>query len=438
MVPSDEENGCLMRHKVLSLFSGAGGCSLGFKQAGYDILFASDIDTAAMNSYGDNFPETNALKADIRQLDFKHVLISLGLQVGELDVMVGGPPCQGFSSAGLRFWDDPRNSLLKQYIHALYAIQPKWFLMENVEGLLTAGDGQYVYEAVTALIGCGYQVRVEKIYSQEYGVPQRRKRVLIIGNRLGIDFQLPKPTMAMHGKIFRHSDLTLRHTIMGLPKASESKQEKIRYTLPVTNAWEKYLRGTAIDVEAHFSPPINELQIARIKALKSGQTMKDLPIELQHHSFRKRANRRVMDGMPSEKRGGPPSGLKRLMFDEPSLTITGNATRELIHPIEDRPLTIREAARIQTFPDDFVFLGSASSQIQQIGNAIPPLISYLVAKHIKDHYGFEQEANAPGRLLGFTLTKANAMSPALKITEKLFSRLLESDRFKQMTFIGES
>lgn len=425
-----------MRHTVLSLFSGAGGCSLGFKQAGYDILFASDIDTSATKSYGANFPETNALQADIRELDFRQVLTNLGLRVGELDVMVGGPPCQGFSTAGLRFWDDPRNSLLKQYIQALHTMQPKWFLMENVEGLLTAGEGQYVYKAVTALIECGYQVRVEKIYSQEYGVPQRRKRVLIIGNRLGIDFKLPAPTSSIHGKIFRHSDLTLRHTITGLPSPSEINQERIRYTSPVSNSWETYLRGAAIDVRDHFTPHVNELQISRIKALGPGQTMKDLPIELQHKSFEKRANRRVMDGMPSEKRGGPPSGLKRLLFDEPSLTITGAATRELIHPDENRPLTIREAARIQTFPDDFVFLGSASDKIQQIGNAIPPLIAYLVAKHIKDHCGFDQESSVSGRLLGFTLTKANAMSPALKITEKLFSMLLEPDGFKQIIFIG--
>ena len=425
-----------MRHTVLSLFSGAGGCSLGFKQAGYDILFASDIDASATKSYGANFPETNALQADIRELDFRQVLTNLGLRVGELDVMVGGPPCQGFSTAGLRFWDDPRNSLLKQYIQALHTMQPKWFLMENVEGLLTAGEGQYVYKAVTALIECGYQVRVEKIYSQEYGVPQRRKRVLIIGNRLGIDFKLPAPTSSIHGKIFRHSDLTLRHTITGLPSPSEINQERIRYTSPVSNSWETYLRGAAIDVRDHFTPHVNELQISRIKALGPGQTMKDLPIELQHKSFEKRANRRVMDGMPSEKRGGPPSGLKRLLFDEPSLTITGAATRELIHPDENRPLTIREAARIQTFPDDFVFLGSASDKIQQIGNAIPPLIAYLVAKHIKDHCGFDQESSVSGRLLGFTLTKANAMSPALKITEKLFSMLLEPDGFKQIIFIG--
>jgi DNA (cytosine-5)-methyltransferase 1 len=112
-------------------------------------------------------------------------------------------------------------------------------------------------------------------------------------------------------------------------------------------------------------------------------------------------------------------GLKRLFFDEPSLTITGAATREFIHPEADRPLTIREAARIQTFPDDFRFLGNNSEKIQQIGNAIPPLLSYILANHIKDNYGFDEVYNhLPGRLLGFTLTKAGAMSPALKITEQ--------------------
>ncbi len=425
-----------MRHTVLSLFCGAGGCSLGFKQAGYEILFASDLDKASVSSYRANFPETKCVEADIQNLDFSQVLFNLGLVVGELDVLIGGPPCQGFSTAGLRFWDDPRNLLLKQYIQALKTIRPKWFLMENVEGLLTADKGKYIFETVKALVECGYQIRVEKVYSQEYRVPQRRKRVLIIGNRLGIDFSLPEPQTGIHGRIFRCSDITLRHTIVGLPKPSDNNQQKLDYPLPVTSSWEKYLRGTASEVVDHFLPKMTDLQVARIKALKPGQTMKNLPIDLQHESFKKRANRRVMDGIPSEKRGGAPSGLKRLFFDEPSLTITGASTREFIHPDEDRPLTIREAARIQTFPDNFVFLGNASDKIQQIGNAIPPLISYTFAKHIKDNYGFEQEDNVSGRLLGFTLTKANAMSPALKMTEQLLSTLSAENHGKQMTLIG--
>ncbi len=425
-----------MRHTAISLFCGAGGCSLGFQRAGYEILFASDIDKAAIDSYKANFPATTCIRSDIRNLDFSQILLDLGLLVGELDMLIGGPPCQGFSTAGLRFWDDPRNSLLRQYIHALHTIKPKWFLMENVEGLLTADKGKYLHEAVIAFVEFGYQVRVEKIYAQEYGVPQRRKRVIIIGNRLGIDFKLPEPTTEIHGRIFRHSDITLRHTLAGLPTPSNNSQGKLEYTSHVETAWEQYLRGTANEIVDHFFPKMTDLQLQRIEALKPGQTMKDLPIDLQHESFQKRANRRVIDGTPSENRGGAPSGLKRLFFDEPSLTITGASTREFIHPDENRPLTIREAARIQTFSDDFIFSGNTSQKIQQIGNAIPPLISYIFAKHIMDNYGFEQESTASGKLLGFTLTKADAMSPALKMTEKLLSALLESNYGKQLTLIG--
>jgi DNA (cytosine-5)-methyltransferase 1 len=425
-----------MSHTAISLFCGAGGCSLGFRQAGYEILLATDIDRAAVSSYRTNFPETNCVEADIQKLDFSKILQDLELAVGELDILIGGPPCQGFSTAGLRFWEDPRNSLLKQYIHVLRTTRPKWFLMENVEGLLTANKGKYIYEVVTALIECGYQIRVEKIYAQEYGVPQRRKRVLIIGNRLGIDFQMPEAKTWIHGRIFRCSDITLRHTIGNLPKATSDSRGRIEYMAQVIDPWEQYLRGTAREIADHFAPKINDLQLERIQSLQPGQTMKDLPSNLQHESFQKRAFRRVMDGTPSEKRGGAPSGLKRLFFDEPSLTITGASTREFIHPNEDRPLTTREAARIQTFPDDFLFSGNSSEKIQQVGNAVPPMIAFIFAKHIKDNYGFDQHGDAPGRLLGFTLTKANAMSPALKITEQLLSNLLESSYVKQMTLIG--
>jgi DNA (cytosine-5)-methyltransferase 1 len=426
-----------MSYTAISLFCGAGGCSAGFQKAGYNILLASDIDKAVIGSYKANFPHTNCLESDVCNIDFQKTLAGLGLLVGELDILIGGPPCQGFSTAGMRFWEDPRNVLLKQYIQALQTMRPKWFLMENVEGLLTADKGKYIFEIVNALIESGYQIRVEKVYTQEYGIPQRRKRVLIIGNRLGIDFKLPEPQGATHGRIFRYSDTTLKHTIIGLPQPSHNSQEKIAYTSEPTSTWEKYLRGTATEVEDHFSPKMADLQLARIQALQPGQTMKDLPIKLQHESFKRRANRRVMDGTASEKRGGSPSGLKRLFFDEPSLTITGAATREFIHPEANRPLTIREAARIQTFPDDFRFLGNTSEKIQQIGNAIPPLLSYILANHIQDNYGFDEVHNhLPGRLLGFTLTKASAMSPALKITEQRLAMISGLNYGKQLTLIG--
>lgn len=420
-----------MKPTAISLFCGAGGCSLGFKQAGYNILYANDKDTSAIETYKLNFPNTAYSVKDINDLDYLKILEDIELNKGELDILIGGPPCQGFSTAGSRFWDDPRNHLLTSYIKALKTINPKWFLMENVEGLLTSNNGNYVFEAAKAFINLGYDIRIEKIYAQEYGIPQRRKRVLIVGNRLGYDYEMPKPILVASGKIFRDAAVTISDAINSLPKATNDKDSKLH---PVTalpqNDLDNFLRNNATTIKDHYYPDISGIQLKRISALKSGQTMKHLPVELQHESFKKRANRRVADGTPSEKRGGAPSGLKRLNANEPSLTITGAATRELIHPTENRPLTIREAARIQTFPDTFNFYGNASQRIQQIGNAIPPLLAKTFAEDIKENYGFNVKKESKGKLLGYLLTKANAMSPALKKTDTILHTFLESKDYR--------
>jgi len=420
-----------MSPTAISLFCGAGGCSLGFKQAGYNVLYANDNDKAAVVTYRENFPDTPSECEDIDQLNFKTILKNAGIRSGELDILIGGPPCQGFSTAGTRFWDDPRNHLLKSYVKALEIMKPKWFLMENVEGLLTSNKGMYIYEAVKAFVALGYSIRVEKIYSQEYGIPQRRKRVLIVGNRIGINFNMPGPKIHVSGKIFRNSDVTLAHAIGGLPPATNNKELELGYMAEPHDNFELLLRSPVGIVNDHFSPRLSPLQLERISALKPGQTMKDLPARLQHESFKKRANRRVSDGTPTEKRGGSPSGLKRLIGNEPCLTVTGAATRELLHPKENRALTIRECARIQTFPDDFTFYGNSSQKIKQIGNAIPPMLARIFAEHIRDEYGFQGAVASKGELLGYLLTKAGAMSPALKRTELLLKSISENKLSKQ-------
>jgi DNA (cytosine-5)-methyltransferase 1 len=422
---------------AISLFCGAGGCSLGFKQAGYEILYANDKDSAAIRTYKRNFPDAVCSNEDINNLNFNQILKDIEVAPGDLDVLIGGPPCQGFSTAGTRFWDDPRNHLLKSYIKALEILRPKWFIMENVEGLLTSNNGKYVYEAAKAFIEVGYFIRIEKVYSQEYGVPQRRKRVLVVGNRIGYNYKMPEATIKVSGQIFRNSDITISHAIDTLPKAANSKDQLLKPILePARDKFDILLRGNAVEITDHYCPVIKGIQLERISSLKPGQTMKDLPDHLQHESFRKRANRRVADGTPTEKRGGAPSGLKRLIDNEPSLTITGAATRELIHPLEDRPLTIREAARIQTFPDDFVFCGTSSQKIQQIGNAIPPMLARIFAEHIRDDYGFSGTPRNEGKLLGYLLTKAGAMSPALKATDMLLLDLMTNQRQKQHVLFG--
>ena len=260
------------------------------------------------------------------------------------------------------------------------------------------------------------------MYSHEYAIPQRRKRVIILGNRLGVDFSFPDPTTHSHGRIFRKSEITLEHALIGLPIPS-FENKPLKYESDFSDSWANTLKSKSKFVTEHFIQKIEETQLERITKLKQGQTMKDLPEYLQHPSFKKRAARRVMDGTPSEKRGGAPSGLKRLRLDEPSLTITGAAVREFIHPFENRCLTIRECARIQTFPDDFIFNGSNGDKIQQIGNAIPPLLAKTFAKHIKELGFNDTHIKTEGALIDFVLTKSEGLSPALQKTEKLLSNL---------------
>jgi len=400
--------------KAISLFAGAGGCSLGFTQAGFKIVYANEISNSAVETYKNNFPFTLLDDRDINVIDFKLVLSEINLKEGEVDILIGGPPCQGFSTAGSRQDTDPRNQLLKSYLKALLVIKPKWFLMENVEGLLTLKNGEFLHETLKELENLGYSFRVDKIYAQEYGVPQRRKRIFIWGNNLGIKISLPEPQHILTNSIFNNG-VSVGEVLKGLPSPKE------KHT--ITN---------------HEYPNVSEINLKRISLLKPGQTMKDLPEELQHESFKKRANRRVADGMPSEKRGGAPSGLKRLKINEPSLTITSAAIREFIHPEENRPLTIRECARIQTFPDNFIFKGNNQQVIQQIGNAIPPNLARVFALHISS-LGMDKvnDVNIIAGLQDFSLTKAQAMSPALENTFKLLNNLKKRGAIYQNDFIFE-
>ena len=240
----------------------------------------------------------------------------------------------------------------------------------------------------------------------------RHDRVLIL------DFQFPTPTTYSYGRIFRNGSITLAHALEGLPKPS-FQNAPLQYEDSDPFGWANLLRSKSGIVTEHFFQPVDDVQAERIRFLKPGQTMKELPESLQHPSFKKRAMRRVMDGTPSEKRGGAPSGLKRLELNEPALTITSAAVREFVHPMENRCLTIRECARIQTFPDDFLFCGTNGEKIQQIGNAIPPLLAKIFADTIR-MYGFNKSVTTrEGELLGFVLTKSEGQSPALQNTQNL-------------------
>jgi DNA (cytosine-5)-methyltransferase 1 len=293
---------------------------------------------------------------------------------------------------------------------------------------------------VKEFLRIGYSVRVQKVNFAAYGVPQSRKRVLIIGNRFGSDFCFPDETHSFDsGKARKLSGKPFAPTVdvalSGLGAAASTRSARVEYQSTESQGYFDSLmrEGNSADTVSEHFDTSEAKDSVRYELLKPGQTMKDLPEIYWHDSFKRRAFRRVMDGTPTEKRGGAPSGIKRLHGDRQSLTITGAASREFIHPLLHRPLTIRECARLQTFPDWYSFQGNAASAAQQIGNAVPPLAASIFARHLQELDGlFGSDRQSPKtaanpRLLGFVLTEANGMSGALQRTEALLAGLTQYD-----------
>ena len=376
------------RHTVLDLFSGAGGLALGFAGAGFDLVCAIDNEYAAVETYRAN------IGAHVAAHD-----LSGDVTFSPVDVIIGGPPCQGFSSAGLRRAGDQRNTLVSRFAEIVATLRPVAFVFENVEGFLTSDQGAYVLDLLTPLVDAGYRIHLRKVNAANYGVPQHRKRVIVIGG-LGWDPTFPAPT----------------HAAFGAPGAG-----LVRGYLPTTPTLMDALRGLPAPLTKSWLPPTDHtarafsaVDMERVKALRPGQAMRDLPIELWHESFHKRAFRRVMDGMPTERRGGAPHGIRRLLPDEPCKAVTGGARAEFVHPFEDRGLTLRELARIQTFPDDFSFQGTIAQREQLIGNAVPPLLALAIARNLTSDLQFAEPRAQPGALLSFIPTLSTGMSPILE------------------------
>lgn len=403
---------------VFSVFAGCGGCSLGLKQAGFDISLAVDNDKDACETYAANLGKKAVWYADLSNIRPHELLERSRLDLSQLDLIVGGPPCQGFSSAGAKDWTDPRNILLRKFVEIVTSLRPTWFVMENVEGLLTANDGLFLIEAVTRFLEAGYWVRAKKIYMERYGLPQRRKRVIIVGNLEQHPFDFPEPVYYKYPMlpiVEQYPQLNILDAIGDLPSPSEL--DCAVYDKQPQNAYQNRLRRLDNKPVIHHTRKLlNDFVQQRIDLLRPGETMRDLPESLQHPSFTRRSFRRVMDGTPTEKRGGAPSGIKRLVAAQPSLTITSASPTEFIHPTENRPLTLRECARIQSFPDWYEFSGSYSSIATQIGNAIPPIFMQLLAAHIQEVATWQRVENPKGRWLGIDATKSNGMSPALMKT----------------------
>lgn len=364
----------------IDLFSGCGGMTLGFKEAGVESLFATDFDENAGKTFKRNFPEIPFLLKDICDIT-KNEVDSL-LDGIHPDIIIGGPPCQGFSLANKRrntVKDDPRNKLFYQFVKFIDWYSPKVFVMENVKGLLSMQNGEVIQTIVDEFRKsgtCGYNVKYKVLKASDFGVPQTRERVIIIGTRkdLNIEPTFPVPE--------NNDVVTVDMAISDLPKIESGEGSELQhYPCPPKNSYQSLMREGSDIVRNHIAMKHTKRLIERFKAIKQGQSLIDV---WESHGSVKR-------GKPDER-----STVKfgqnnqRLYGNLPAPTIAASFQSNFIHPYLNRNFTAREGARLQSFPDTFVFEGMRTkmswekglSQYQQIGNAVPVLLAKAIATTI--------------------------------------------------------
>jgi DNA (cytosine-5)-methyltransferase 1 len=388
----------MKKYKLIDLFSGVGGISTGFHWAGFTTVLANEFDKEIGEAYKANFPETNTIIEDVRKINFIQVMKDLNIKKGEIDVIAGGPPCQGFSMANRkRIEQDDRNLLFLEFVRAVKIFQPKCFLIENVVGMTAEkvaikSSEKNVVDSMTEFFhDIGYQISFKSFKAEEHGVPQIRRRVIVIGTRLENKFDdlkylrignlkkefLSKEDLSrvkdiQHTLFFDEINTGIKYpttvweAISDLPQIESGEGEaKMKYLSKPKNEYQKFLRQNSNAVYNHFCTPHSKDVIERIKLIKQGENFNHLPIDLQTKSVHSGAfGRLVADSL---------SPTITTRFDTPS-------TGRVIHPYLNRTLTVREAARIQSFPDDFKFLGSRTSQGKQVGNAVPPLVAKKIAE----------------------------------------------------------
>lgn len=340
------------KYNVIDLFCGCGGLSYGFENAGFNVLLGIDNDAKALETFEKNHTGSKTICGDITNIhfdsDFKNLIGSKNI-----DVIIGGPPCQGMSLSGPRKFEDPRNKLYLSYIRLVEEIRPKMFVIENVPGLVTLFGGQIKDNIIKIFSEMGYSIQYRILCASDYGVPQNRKRVVFVGSRIG-EFQYPKP---------RSEKITCKMALSDLPALeSELGNDAMNYATRATNDYQKIMRKNSKYVRNHIAANHSEQVKKIISLVPDGGNYKDLPEEYVHSR-----NFHV--------------AWTRFSSDKPAPTIdTGH--RHHFHYKYNRVPTVRECARLQSFPDNFIFLGNKTQQFRQVGNAVPPIMAQEIAKMV--------------------------------------------------------
>ena len=367
------------RGRIVDLFAGCGGMSLGFEMAGFRVSWANELDPSAADTYEANHPGTPVVRLDAREIDDWALLSS---EDDELPVgVVGGPPCQAFSLCGTRDPNDPRGSLFMEFVRCVRQLRPKFFAMENVPGILSmrTKDGDEVAKIiVSTLRDSGYDVFPEVVDAADCGVPQHRERVFFLGfdETLGVD----------QGDVFlpagADSHVPAWAAISDLPLVeSGDGDDEQPYPSPPLNPYQSWAREGSPSVTSHVAMRHTKRLIARFKEIAPGQSVADVPEE---HSAVRRGDAKVKSGKVYAQNN------MRVRADRPCPTVAASFQSSFLHPFLHRNFTAREAARIQSFPDRYSFRGARTkmswekglSQYQQIGNAVPPLMAKAVAEAV--------------------------------------------------------
>lgn len=352
----------------IDLCCGAGGLSYGFEQAGFDVSLGLDIDHEALSTYKKNRPGIKVVPVDIRQIGMKEILGHMPTKRREVDGILASPPCRGFSQSNRRSRDlnNPLNLLYLDVLRIIDEFKPSWFLIENVWGLQQVGNGHVQAHIIQLGSSMGYSVTAEVLNAADYGIPQTRRRIFFVG-LLGRDrFTFPKP----HGR----PRVTVREALGDLPSLVTGDVRDIlpyKFWGDLLSEYQSKLRGSKEQglVSGNLVTHNNETVLRRYTHIPPGGNWRNIPPGLMTNYKN-----------PNQCHTGI---YRRLEWDAPSVVISNFRKNMLIHPEEDRGLSIREAARLQSFPDPFVFEGSLGSRQQQVADAVPPLLAYTLAKTIK-------------------------------------------------------
>ena len=355
------------RRTAVDLFCGAGGLSAGLEMAGFTVLAGNDLFEAAGKTFEATHPNAKFFGEPIQDLKIDKLLHDTGLKKGELTVLVGGPPCQAYSVYNhQRGMHDERAQLFRQYLRVVEGLNPEWIVMENVSGIFSIAGGEAVHAIETELRALGYNVEYQIMRAEQYGVPQERRRVVFIGNRIGAPISHPQPT---HGPGLVPL-VTIADAISDLPPLENGEDPGVqKYPLEPMTDYQKALRGNAVEVTCHAAPRLGKVNVERMTHIPPGGSWRDIPFDL------------LPAGMKRAKRSDHTKRYGRMTWDGQACTILTKCDIHwgaYLHPEQDRAISVREAARLQSFPDSFEFVGSKTEQYVQVGNAVPPLLGKAI------------------------------------------------------------